>query len=168
MVLMRYQLFCELVLYNIILITLSSQFQLVQNNATVRSLINIHEEEPKLSAIRLREEISQVLGDALSLSNSSIKKIVFKSKPSTFLKRLVAEKLVIRNANMDSVTIKKLNGKTFDPKNILMYSKDQKLSGKITVNKIVADSIAVGSLNDIRVEGTCYISEQFCLFIAQN
>lgn len=106
----------------------------------------------ELSAHELQDKILQTNASVHSLLDN-LRNVVFKSSPSTLSGRLVVDQIEVRNANMDSVIISKLNGQSFDPKNILMYSKDQKLTGTITANKMVADTIAVGSLNNIKIEG---------------
>lgn len=85
--------------------------------------------------------------------NSGLRNVVFKSVPSSLSGKLIAKHLTVNSASMDSVFIANLNGQRFDPNNILMYSKDQTITGSVFVDNLVSDKITVRSLNGIQVNG---------------
>lgn len=86
--------------------------------------------------------------------NSGLRNVVFRSMPSSLSGKLIAKELTVNKASMDSVFITNLNGQRFDPNNILMYSKDQTITGSVSVDTLVSDKITVRSLNGVQVNGT--------------
>lgn len=128
-------------------------FQLALNNAQVRQLtLTDPVKVPTMPAHTLRNEIVTSVGTVQRLVNG-LRNIVFKSKPSTLSGRLITDNLKIHNANMDSVVITTLNGKNFNPNNLLMHNRHQKLTGMVSANLLASDVLTVGSLNSVDTQG---------------
>lgn len=122
------------------------------NNAHVRQFtLTPPVQVPIMPAFQLRNEIAESVQTVQKLVRN-LGSVVFKSKPSTLSGRLTVDNLKIHNANMDSVVISTLNGQSFDPNNILMHSRNQKLTGLVSANLIASDTLLVNSLNHVNIE----------------
>lgn len=128
--------------------------KLAVKNTNIRSfklIQNISTEVPLVSAPELRDKLNQAQEDVHSIRRR-MGNVVSKSLPSSMSGRLRANQLHIAMASMDSVSISILNGRSFNPTKVLMTNKDQRLTGKITVDVVTSDNVTVGSLNSLKVE----------------
>ncbi|XP_046405318.1 uncharacterized protein LOC124170562 [Ischnura elegans] len=97
-----------------------------------------------------------------------VPQVVMRSTPGHISGKIYFhQSLLLRKSSMESLTVNYLNGKIFDPSNMLRYSSEQKLPGTLSLNTLETRKLNCKELNGINMEdlllkyGDQHISGQY-------